>query len=224
MLATTAWFDATPAVVRLTAALVASLTLHAAVAVTLLAAPPGSPTGQGNGPPRPLQARIVGPAPSGSAAAHPSSPALREARAVPPLEKATSGDSASPPRSPAEDRAQPFGLRPDAIHYLPSELDVRPRLRSRVDPTPPPVAPPDGGYVVLQLLISETGEVERVVVAVADPEGFFEKAATDAFAGARFSPGRRGGIAVKSQTWIELKFHPLAPAGVATSGRDETPR
>jgi len=224
MLPTSGWFDATPAVVRLTAAFAASLTLHAALAVALLAAPPGSPTGQGSGPPRPLQARIVEPAASGLAAAHPSSPALREARTVPPLEKAASGGPASPPRPPAEDRAQPFGLRQDAIHYLPSELDVRPRLRSRVDPAPPQVAPPDGGYVVLQLLISETGAVERVVVAVADPEGFFEKAATDAFAGARFSPGRRGGIAVKSQTWIELKFHPLAPAGVATAGGDETPR
>lgn len=222
MVPTLGRLDAAPAAVRLTAALGASLAVHAAVALALLAAPPGSPSGQGSGPPRPLQARIAGPALPESAPAHPASPPLREARAVPPLEKPAAGDRASPP--PAEDRAQPFGLRPETIHYLPSELDVRPRLRSRVDPTPPPVAPPDGGYVVLQLLISETGEVERVVVAVADPEGFFEKAATDAFAGARFSPGQRGGIAVKSQTWIELKFHPLAPAGVATSGGNETPR
>jgi TonB family protein len=230
MLPTLGSFDASPAAVRVTAALAASLTLHAAVALALLAAPPGSPTGQGNRSSRPLQARIVGPAAPEPAPAQPAAAALREARAVPPLEKPAAGGPASSPRTPAEEPAQqPLGLLPEAIHYLPSELDVRPRLRSRVDPTPPPVAPPDGGYVVLQLLISETGEVERVVVAIADPAGFFEKAAIDAFAGARFSPGQRGGIAVKSQTWIELKFHPLvvdplAPAGVATTGGDGTPR
>jgi protein TonB len=224
MLPTPGWLDAAPAAVRVTAALVASVFLHAAAALALLAAPPGSPTGQGSGSARPLQARIVGPAAPEPAPAHPSSPAPREARAAAPPEMAASRGPAGPPRAPAEERAQPFGLRPDAIHYLPAELDVRPRLRSPVDPTPPPVAPPDGGYVVLQLLISETGEVERVVVAIADPVGFFEKAATDAFAGARFTPGRRGGVAVKSQTWIELKFHPLPLPGVATDGGGETPR
>jgi protein TonB len=236
MLPTLGWFNAapSPAAIRLTAALSASLSLHAAVALALMAAPPGSATGQGSRSSHPLQARIVGPAAPESAPVHRPSPALHEARAPGSVEETASGRPAGPPPTRSEERAQPFGLRADAIHYLPSELDVRPRLRSRVDPTPPPVAPPDGGYVVLQLLISETGEVERVVVAVADPEGFFEQAATDAFAGARFSPGRRGGIAVKSQTWIELKFHPLvshplvshppAPPGVASAGADETPR
>ncbi|MGH8698076.1 MAG: TonB family protein, partial [Burkholderiales bacterium] len=116
-----------------------------------------------------------------------------------------------------------LGLREAPVYYLPSELDARPRLRSRIDPTYPRVAPPDGGYVLLRLLISEEGRVERALVVVADPEGYFEQAAAEAFASARFSPGKLGGIAVKSQTWIEMKFHPLVPSGSASAGADQTP-
>jgi outer membrane biosynthesis protein TonB len=210
---------APPAAIRLIAALAASISLHAAVAFALAAAPPGSLTGEGNQASPPLQARIVGPDPNPSAPVRHASPARPEARAAAPLERPTADRVAAAPPPPPEERSQPFGLREDATHYLPSELDVRPLLRSSVDPPYPEVAPPEGGYLVLRLLISETGHVERVFVVVADPEGFFETTATEAFAGARFSPGRRGGVAVKSQTWIELKFHPLAPAGA-----DESPR
>jgi TonB family protein len=213
-----------PGAIRLAAAVAASVSLHAAAALALAAAPPGFLTGQEHRSSHPLQARIVGPSAPESAPEDRSASTLHEARAAVPVEKPATGRVAGPPSTPAEERSQQFGLREDAIHYLPSELDVRPRLRSQIDPPYPAVAPPEGGYVVLQLLISETGVVERVNVAVADPEGFFEKTATDAFAGARFSPGRRGGVAVRSQTWIELKFHPLAPPGVAPDGTGETPR
>jgi protein TonB len=213
-----------PAAIRLAAALAASIALHAAAALALLAAPPGSLTGQGRQPSHPLQARIAGlSAPESTPVERPSA-ARHQARAAAPLQQPAPDGAAGPPSRRAEESPQPFGLREEAIYYLPSELDVRPRIRSPVDPAYPRVAPPDGGYVVLRLLISETGAVEQVFVAVADPEGYFEKTATDAFAGARFSPGKRGGIAVKSETWIELKFHPLTPPGVASAGTDETPR
>jgi hypothetical protein len=47
---------------------------------------------------------------------------------------------------------------------------------------------------------------------------------TARLAAARFAPGMRGGVAVKSRTWLELKFHPLVPPGVAAAESDPTPR
>ena len=195
----------TSAAARWTAAVAASLALHGAAALVLAGAPLGSPTGQGSLASPPLQARIVAlpaPPPAASAAA-----ALDRAATTPDTRAST---------RPSPDAPQPLGLRERPVYYLPSQLDVRPRLTTRVDPAYPRLAPPDGGYVLLRLLIGEDGWVERTLVILADPEGFFEEAATDAFASARFAPGRRGGIAVRSQLWVELKFHPLPPPGAAS--------
>ncbi|MGH7645267.1 MAG: energy transducer TonB [Gemmatimonadales bacterium] len=224
MLPTLASLDAasSPAV-RLTAAVAASLALHAAAALALAEAPLGSPTGPGSIASRPLQARIVTPPAPQSPSAEGSSPVVPPQTSIAAADKAAPAREASRPPAPPPEVSQPRGLRESPVYYLPSQLDARPRLRSRVDPAYPQVAPPDGGYVLLRLLISEEGRVERVLVVVADPEGFFEKPAADAFARARFSPGKLGGIAVKSQTWIEMKFHPLVPSGSASAGADQTP-
>ena len=112
---------------------------------------------------------------------------------------------------------QPFGVRESPVYYLPSQLDSRPGLLTRVDPAYPQVAPPDGGYVLLRLLISDQGQVERVLVVAAEPQGVFDAAAVEAFSSARFSPGMRAGIAVKSQVLLEMKFHPLSPTDAASA-------
>jgi outer membrane biosynthesis protein TonB len=203
------------AAVRWTAAVAASLALHAAAAFVLTGALPGSPAGAGSSSSsHPLQALIVAP-PAAKSASEP--PAV----AVP--ERVAAAAAASPAHR-AADVPRPLGVRQRPVYYLPSELDVRPRLTTRVDPVYPRLAPPDGGYVLLRLLIGEDGWVERALVVVADPEGYFEEAAADAFGSARFSPGKRGGIAVKSQLWIELKFHPLAPPGTAATSIGEAVR
>jgi protein TonB len=209
---------------RLAAALAASLALHAAAALTLATAPPGALSGQGSRTTTPLPARLVVPGASVSTAAPLPRTLPVEAPSTVRPEKPPKTLATAPPARRGEAPAQALGLGTETIHYLPSELDVRPRLRTPIDPPYPRVAPPDGGYLVLQLLISETGAVERVQVAIADPEGFFEQTAIEAFAAARFAPGMRNGVAVKSQTWIELKFHPLVPPGVAAAGADPTPR
>jgi protein TonB len=208
---------------RLAAALAASIALHATAALIIATAPPGSLSGQGDRTTAPLQARIAAPGASTSAAVPPPATRIDDARSAARPEKAALAPAAAPASgSPAA--AQALGLGAETVYHLPSELDARPQLRTSVDPPYPRVAPPDGGYLVLQLLISETGAVEKVNVAVADPEGFFEQTAIEAFAAARFVPGMRGGVAVKSQTWIELKFHPLAPPGVAAADAEPAPR
>jgi TonB family protein len=94
-----------------------------------------------------------------------------------------------------------------APRYVPvDELDERPQIRSHVEPAFPLDANAPTGRVVLRLLISETGAVDKAVVVRADPPGPFEVAAVEAFTPARFSPGRKSGVAVKSALTLELKF------------------
>jgi TonB family protein len=104
-----------------------------------------------------------------------------------------------------------------APRYLPvDELDERPQIRSHVEPAFPLDANAPAGRVVLRLLIGETGAVDKAVVVRADPPGPFEVAAVEAFKPARFSPGRKNGVAVRSALTMELKFGeaPTASTGL----------
>jgi protein TonB len=212
-----------PVLARLAIALAASLALHAAVVLTFAAAPEGTLSGEAARSDGPLKARLATtPSPT-------PAPAPRLLRDQPdktaPRQAATPSTGHATSALPVDGIEQAFGILPEPIYYAASELDVRPRPREPVDPPYPRVAPPDGGYLILEVLIDETGMVERVNVAVADPEGFFEQTAIDAFSAARFVPGRLNGVAVKSRTWIELRFHALAPpAAVAAQGAEPAPR
>jgi len=110
-----------------------------------------------------------------------------------------------------------------APRYLPAEeLDERPLIRAPVHPVFPANAPVASGRVRLRLLISETGDVDQTSVVGAVPAGVFETAALEAFAPARFTPGRKGGVAVKSALTVELRFGEALPA-LAQTHRQELP-
>jgi len=98
-----------------------------------------------------------------------------------------------------------------AVYYLPSQLDKRPYLLTRVDPVYPRVAPASGGQVVLRLLISEEGRVERMVVEKSNPPKKFDEAAMAAFRDAHYSSGILAGKKVKSQIMVEVTFNPILP-------------
>ena len=214
---------ATSPVLRLSAAVAVSLALHAAVVFATAGAPAGAPIGRpGAGPS--LAAHIVAlPAPPPPEERASLAPPIPARPAVEP-ERAGSARQAIPPSFPPPAAAAPaVGLPEAPVYYFQSELDDRARLQGHVDPPYPAIAPADGGYVVLKLLISEEGRVERALVVVAEPAGYFEQAATEAFAAARFFPGRRGGAPVKSQTFIELKFHPLVPTEPTAAAPGQNP-
>jgi len=63
------------------------------------------------------------------------------------------------------------------------------------------------GRIVLRVLINEHGAVDRVIVEDAGslPSSFEDSAAT-AFLAARFQPALKGGVPVKSQILIEVRF------------------
>lgn len=102
------------------------------------------------------------------------------------------------------------------------ELDERPQIRSHVEPAFPPDANAPAGRVVLRLLIDESGTVDKAVVVDADPPGPFEAAAVEAFSPARFSPGRKNGVAVKSAITLELRFGE-APSALAGMRQQDVP-
>lgn len=62
------------------------------------------------------------------------------------------------------------------------------------------------GMVTLLLLIDDLGMVVEATVVEADPPGYFEEAAIEAFKGALFTPGVRNGHPVKSRLVVQVAF------------------
>ena len=99
-------------------------------------------------------------------------------------------------------------LQPSTHYYRSAELDVRPGIKTHVQPEYPEAAARRGlsGKVVLRLYINEDGAVERVETLRARPAGVFERSAEQAFRAARFTPGMKGKHPVKTQMTIEVSF------------------
>lgn len=107
--------------------------------------------------------------------------------------------------------------------YVPAEqLDERPQIRSHIEPAFPLDANAAAGRVVLRLLIDERGNVDKAIVLDGEPASPFAVAAVEAFSPARFSPGRKDGVAVKSALSVELNFG-AAPATSSGLRRQDVP-
>jgi hypothetical protein len=198
----------------------------------------------GGQPARTVSVRLIQPAPApfvaaaaSAAGAMPSAPAsaastaasaAMEAEALPPPESLSSarGTGTEIASASASEAAGEPGEGAEASEggYVP-----RPLLSVAPKPVIPVViaAPPAmaagrlmGRYSgVLALYVDELGRVRRVETeppALPEP---MERAAREAFLGARFSPGQMGGHAVKSRIRVEVVFDdgPL-PAASAASG------
>ena len=98
------------------------------------------------------------------------------------------------------------GILPPARYYTALELDRRPQPLQSIEPVYPALALAPIGRVTLALYIGEDGEVERLEVEAADQTGDFAGSARKAFGSARFLPGMRNGVAVKSLMRIEVRF------------------
>ena len=111
--------------------------------------------------------------------------------------------------------------KPASSRYYPvHELDVRPGITRKVEPRYPEAAARRGlsGQVTIRLYIDEKGSVTRVETLRADPPGYFERSAERAFRTAHFTPGMKGGHAVKTKMTIEVDYDsppPPAPRGGA---------
>lgn len=134
-----------------------------------------------------------------------------------PLETATAAEAA-----PAANRGeQPgnsiggvAGLSP-ATHYYPArELDIRPQIRSQVEPAYPRTAFEQGqaGSVRLRILIDAQGRVDGVAPQGREASDPFTAAAITAFRAARYTPGIKNGVPVPSEVVIEVQFETFTAA------------
>lgn len=118
----------------------------------------------------------------------------------------------------AERGRAPAGIVPSAYHPA-HLLDERPQVRAHVEPVFPPGAAIESGRVLVHLYIGADGRVEEVVIVDAQPPGVFEQAAAQAFAAAKFTPGKVRGESVKAYLAIEVLFGAPLPHSAADVGR-----
>lgn len=71
--------------------------------------------------------------------------------------------------------------------------------------------------MVLRLLLSELGAVDKIEVVRSSPPGVFDAAAIAAFAAARYAPGFLAGTPVRSQIMFEVQFAPQGRDSPASS-------
>lgn len=112
----------------------------------------------------------------------------------------------------------PAGLPPAPDYALASGLDPGPQRLNDVEPDYPERAGMRSGAVVVRILVADTGAIDDVGIVRSTPEGLFDAAALAAVRATRFAPGRRLGIAVKSQLTVEIAFTPV-DRGARVSGR-----
>ena len=94
---------------------------------------------------------------------------------------------------------------PKPYYHPASELTERPLPLAAIEPSFPAGAPPTG-RVKIRLYISEQGGVDAIDITEAEPAGEFEQSTLQAFSEARFRPGYKDGIAVRSQLALEVRF------------------
>ena len=87
-------------------------------------------------------------------------------------------------------------------------VDVAPRPTLQTPMVYPPRAKAQGitGYVMLSLLISPTGQVEKVKVLEAEPAGIFEETAAAGVQGWKFEPASYKGEAVRVWAKQRVRF------------------
>jgi len=102
---------------------------------------------------------------------------------------------------------------PGPRYYATRELDERPGILNHVEPAYPEAALRRNvsGTVVVRVYINEQGRVDRVETVRASPAGYFEQSAARAFRTARFTPGKKGKRAVRTQMVIEVSFEAPPP-------------
>jgi periplasmic protein TonB len=117
--------------------------------------------------------------------------------------------------APAGDRSsEPEGSTaslPDPVHYAARNLDVYPQPLNRLGPVyrQTALAGKIGAWVMLLLLIDESGWVTDASVVDAFPPDLFEESALRALAATAYSPAQKNGRAVRSRILVKLDYDPI---------------
>ncbi len=95
-----------------------------------------------------------------------------------------------------------------AYYFKSSELDRRPFPVNRIEVPVPESAAHQSGVVILRLRISETGRIDDAKIVMGTGIADFETTALREFLNARFHPGYRGNLPVRSEMTIEVTLSP----------------
>ena len=125
---------------------------------------------------------------------------------TPPAETAVQ-QGVSAPRAAAPVDPAPAGAG-SAYYFKSSELDRRPFPVNRIEVPVPESAVNQSGAVILRLRISETGRMDDAKIVMSTGIADFEAAALREFLSARFHPGYRGNLPVRTEMTIEVTLSP----------------
>ena len=97
-------------------------------------------------------------------------------------------------------------------YFKASELDRRPFPLQPIEIPDPQTR--EGGSVHIRILVSESGRVDHASIVMSTGLADLEQSALGAFSSARFRPGYRGKIPVRSEMVVEVNAAPAGPAGM----------
>jgi hypothetical protein len=119
--------------------------------------------------------------------------------------------SAIPPPGHRDEEESTRGL--GLVPYFPAKmLDERPKVIVDIPSELPELAKhPQGGMLTLTLKIGSTGDVDSVEVDTTTMPDVFAQETARAFYQAKFTQGRKNGVAVGTLLRIEVRYQPLAP-------------
>lgn len=197
-----------PPLVRLGSALGVSVMLHALLLLGGWRGYGGTGWSPAGSPALPLSATLHAGDPMARVSApHPPGPDLRS-----PVDGVETSTASPERKGPGPDH--PVALFPP-LHYFPArELDVRPQIRTQIEPAYPASASEQAQSAVIRvrILIDASGGVDSVSALERNSTDPFALAAITAFRAARYLPGMRAGVAVPSEIIVEVNFESLKTA------------
>lgn len=181
-----------------------SVTLHAAIVVTVQRQPGGEPPLHNKSAAAPLMARLA------TAVSDAVLPAAEPV--VSPAHETTEPASVAATSAVTGNNTTPAGA--GSVHYFKSsELDRRPFPLTRIEVPTPDSAETLTGSVMIRLRISERGRVEDAKIVMSTGITEFEAAALREFSQAQFHPGYRANLPVRSEMLIEVTLKPPVTDG-----------
>lgn len=193
---------------RLLLAVGVSLALHAAIVLSVSRQPGGGDGVAAMAETPPLVARLAAVV-SESVMSVPVTPAA-------PVDTLPETNLAVVAPSPATAGSETGSGESGVYYFKSSELDRRPFPLQQIEVPVPESASALAGAVMLRLRISESGRIDDAKIVMSTGIAEFEEAALREFSGARFHPGYRANVPVRSEMLIEVTLRP--PSGNTAQG------
>lgn len=103
---------------------------------------------------------------------------------------------------------------PEPTYYTLVELDKAPVISQNIDTNPPDLLKyPQGGQLTVRLWIDEEGSVVKAELVTSQLPPQFSESALESFLHAKFSPGIKTNLPVRSVAKIVVRYAPVGRVG-----------